>query len=48
MPLQMKVPPTSKSKFPNTRGGDVKAEQLECISLEMAGFKDHSRAAKCD
>lgn len=37
-----------KVKIPKHEGGDVKAEQLERISLEMAGFKDHSRAAKWD
>lgn len=35
-----------KVKIPRHEGGGVKAEQR--ISLEMAGFKDHSRAAKWD
>ena len=37
-----------KVKIPESKEMGAKAEQLEHISLEMAGLKDHSRAAKWD
>lgn len=37
-----------KVKTPKHEGVGVEAEQLEHISLEMAGLKDHSSAAKWD